>query len=167
MNVSYKGEDYIVTEEVPKEGELKVGEIVWCELSGLGMVDSFDIENKDLCIKYFKQTYIVEEDYENVKKAYKKEVKAKHMNNVPKVVRKIKEPKAKKVKVWVPPVLDLTLTLESIGAKIGDKVMLGSGPHEIVSFDVTKPDQVGMKPLDGRVGIVRRDIHTVKLNLIK
>ena len=84
----------------------------------------------------------------------------------------IKENKApvvkvpKKVKVWVPPVMDLTITLESIGAKIGDKVMLGPGLHEIISFDASKQEQVQLKCIHNG-NVVRRNIHTVKINLVK
>lgn len=73
-----------------------------------------------------------------------------------------------KKKTWVPPVPDLTVTLESIGAKMGDKVMLGSGLHEIVGFDASKMEQVQLKSTDNPFGgTVRRNIHTVQKNLIK
>ena len=78
---------------------------------------------------------------------------------------------AKKVatkKVFVPKVMDLTITLESIGAKIGDKVMLGPGLHEIIAFDASKEEQVQLKSCDaGTSGTIRRNIYTVKINLVK
>lgn len=64
--------EYLISINEVKEGTLKVGELVWNNLSGLGNVDSFDVPNKDLCIKYHSQPHIVEEDYENVKRAFLK-----------------------------------------------------------------------------------------------
>lgn len=79
-----------------------------------------------------------------------------------------KKKRVAKPKVWVPKVMDLTLTLESIGAKMGDKVMLGSGPHEIVGFDASRQEQVQLKSLiPGTTGTVRRNLSTVQKLLIK
>jgi hypothetical protein len=81
---------------------------------------------------------------------------------------KEKKKRVAKPKVWVPKVMDLTLTLESIGAKMGDKVMLGSGPHEIVGFDASKSEQVQLKSLiPNTTGTVRRNLATVQNLLIK
>ncbi len=86
-----------------------------------------------------------------------------------KAPKKVAAKKAKAPKVWVPPVMDLTLTLESIGAKIGDKVMLGPGLHEIISFDASQQEQVQMKCLEkgDTGGTVRRGLYTVSINLVK
>ncbi len=81
---------------------------------------------------------------------------------------KIPKKRTPKKKVWVPKVMDLTLTLEQYGLKIGDKVMLGAGPHEIVGFDPSKMEQVQLKPVDSPFpGTVRRNLHTAQKNLIK
>ena len=76
--------------------------------------------------------------------------------------------KVAKKKEWVPKKMDETLTLATIGAEIGDEVMLGPGMHIIVGFDATREDQVQLKPTEpGTSGTVRRGLYTVSLNLVK
>ena len=91
------------------------------------------------------------------------------------IAKKTKAPKkvsVKKVavkKVYVPK-LDHTQTLESIGAKIGTKVMLGPGLHEIVALDTSKEDPVVLKCIEPGTdleGVVRRSLYTVSINLVK
>ena len=48
------------------EGSLQINDIIYSELSGIGVVKHFDIEAKDLIIKYQNQPFIVEEDYEGL-----------------------------------------------------------------------------------------------------
>jgi hypothetical protein len=59
---------YFTSNEEIKEGTLKVGEWVYNNLSGIGRVDSFNVDNKDLVIKYNNEPFIVEEDYKNVQR---------------------------------------------------------------------------------------------------
>lgn len=94
---------------------------------------------------------------------------AKKVATKKKATKKVAVKKEKAKKVYVPK-LDHSQTLASIGAKIGDKVMLGPGLHEIVDFDTYREEPVILKCIEPGTeieGIVRRGLYTVKINLVK